>query len=111
MQSSGLHGPIFFHAKVFIVADKCDRHCLRAATLPNSRTAADEPPATANTTFIISTIPDICGPDALRQADKLLRGEALGFCAPNHDQIPMHTKFWECLRDEKLFGTEAICTA
>ncbi|THY82246.1 hypothetical protein D6C92_10094 [Aureobasidium pullulans] len=49
--------------------------------------------AAGNTTFLMKNIPDHRGPDALRPPDKLLRGEALDFCAPNYDQIFMHNEF------------------
>ncbi|THW61737.1 hypothetical protein D6D20_04808, partial [Aureobasidium pullulans] len=75
-----------------ILDDKYDHPSLRASIISNFRTAAVDLLA-GNTTFLMKNIPDHRGPDALRPPDKLLRGEALDFCAPNYDQIFMHSEF------------------
>ena len=92
-----------------ILDDKYDHPSLRASIISNFRTAADGLPVPGNTTFLIATISDLCGPDSLQPADKSLREEALDVCASNHDQRFMHTKFWECLGDGK-FDTEPMIT-
>ncbi|KAG9667784.1 hypothetical protein KCU99_g739, partial [Aureobasidium melanogenum] len=95
------------HIDVFMLADKYDCPSLRRAAASNFHDAADKALDIGMPTFLMKTIPAICGPDACQTADLSLRDTLLSFCATHYARLFRFDIFRDALRDGKLFDVDA----